>query len=514
MTTPTAPDEGQGLTARTLSGATWSFGSVLVTAGLQLAATAVLARLLEPASFGLIAMALLALRFGQYFAQMGLGQALVQAKTVEPRHISGAHLGSVLLGAMMTAAMFVAAPLFGRLMRAPELVPVLRGMAFVTFFGGFSVAPLALMRREMRFRAIALVEIGSYVLGYIGCGLMLALAGLEVWALVAASLAQVVLMAAAVLVIARAPLTSRRAVQGLQELSGFGSRVSAVGFLEFIASNLDTLAVGRLLGDASLGFYSRGLNMANLPLQHVSAGLSRVLLPSFARMQQERERMREAHTLVSAVFAYYALPVSGGIAACAPVIVGVLLGRGWQPVVPVLEVTCLIAPLTTLTHFSEVVAEAVAALKAKFWLRIAQVGVFAVLLLALSPYGLVGFALAFAGSEALLWVAYIVFLRRVLGHGRRELRRIYAFPVIFGMVAYVTLLMERWALDAIGSPVFVSFVVLLLSGIALVAALTRWGARGVAWSEIRLVLDKAGLCSGEGRMARLVEGIDGLGSPL
>ena len=241
----------ENLTARTLRGTSWSLSSTIVNATLQIVLTAVLARLVLPSAFGLIAMAGLALRFGQYFAQMGLGQALVQTRVVDTDDVAATFTGSLALGAVFSAAFWVLAPAVAVVFRTPALMPVVRVLGIGRIFAGAGTAALSLLRRELRFKAIAVVDVVAYGVGYGLVGVVLAWRGAGVWSLVAASLCQTFLSSAGYYAASRHPLRLAFRWSAYRRLSGFGSRVSIIGFLEFIGSSLDTFAVGRVLGDAT-----------------------------------------------------------------------------------------------------------------------------------------------------------------------------------------------------------------------------------------------------------------------
>lgn len=129
MTDRSSEGQGGDLTSRTMSGLRWSYLSSGVNAVAQLAVTAILARLLYPAAFGVVAMAALILSFGQYFAQMGVGRALVQRPDIDRDDVRVAFTSSVLLGAAFSALFWLAAPLSIYLFHDAEVVPILECLA-------------------------------------------------------------------------------------------------------------------------------------------------------------------------------------------------------------------------------------------------------------------------------------------------------------------------------------------------------------------------------------------------
>src|SRR5665647_3263349 len=299
-----------------MHGTKWTYLSTVVSFVMQLVLTAILARLLAPAAFGLIAMAWLVLRFGQYFAQMGIGQAIVQRQEISRAHIAAGFWSSVAVGAVFSLAVWVAAPLASVLFESPQLVPVLRAMGLTFALSGTSAAAGALLRRQMRFRGMAIADMAAYAAGYGVVGVTLALSGWGVWSLVAASLGQAAVVTVAYNALARPSVVPVLNWRPYRDLLGFGSLVSVISFLEFVNANLDTLAVGRIAGPTSLGYYSRALSLTGLPLVYMGTSLSRVLFPSFSKIQAETARLGRAYLSVITVFAGVGLPIAlGGIVA-------------------------------------------------------------------------------------------------------------------------------------------------------------------------------------------------------
>jgi lipopolysaccharide exporter len=480
-----------GLTARTLSGAKWTYVAVVSTAALQIVFTAVLARLLGPSAFGLMAMAALALRFGQYFAQMGLGQALVQAKEIDRNDIGVGFTVSTLLGVGFYGLFWVIAPGVSAFFRSPDLTPVMRTMSLTFVLAGASVTSLSLLRRDLRFKAISITDMLSYVLGYGSVGVVLALRGFGVWSLVWASLGQSLMCLVGYYAASRHPLRFALRSPRMRPLLGFGSKVSVLGVLEFLASNLDTIAVGRFLGDVMLGFYSRALSIANLPVQYLSTSLSRVLLPSLARIQDDEEKLKRVYLAAIMLFGATAVPIAAGVVGGARPIVLALLGPRWISSVDILRIVAIAAPLTVLTHFGEVVCEARAALNVKLVVRAAQLVVFSALLLGLGRFGVLGFATAFTLSETLMHLAYVVVMRAQLGVRAGEYARAYTPAALFSVVVLTLVSGLAWVCARLGVPAVLTTFLLLLVGAAALGFLVLRTLQGCVWAEAKMWLDRA-----------------------
>lgn len=427
-----APGGVPALGERTARGVKWSYVSTLVNVTLQLGLAAVMARLVAPQAYGLIAMASVALRFATYFSALGLGSALVQKRELSRDEVSGAFASSLYVGVLMYAAVFLAAPLAAAAFDMPAVVPVLRVLGVTLLAGAVGSTGQNLLRREMRFRELAKIEIASFALGYGVVGVGMALRGWGVWALVGSALAQAVISQGLCTWVARPPMGIFFRWRVVRPLYGFGVRVSLLGFLEFVGGNLDTMAVGRLAGASALGVYNRGNTLAMLPLQQLTDAIARVLLPTFGRLQAEHQRLRRGYLLSMTLIAAVVIPVACGMAAGAREIVRVLLGPGWAGAAEVMPFLAIAVCMEMLTRFGAVLLEATARLKVKLAIQVGYMVLLVSLFVFAARFGVVGFAAAWMVGMTVYHLAYLVALSRFLAIGWRDWARVYAGAVATG----------------------------------------------------------------------------------
>lgn len=461
-------DRRESLSARTLRGVRWTYLSTFVNACLQVLVTTVLARLLAPEAFGLVVMGGLVLRFGQYFAQMGISQAIIQRQVLTREHVRAGFWISAFLGAVFSVLVWVGAPLGGAAFGASALTDVLRLMALSFFVSGLSMTASALLRRHMRFRTIAIADVLSCVVGYAAVGITLALLGFGVWSLVAAGLAQAVLVAIVYNLMARPALRPTLVRRAYGDILGFGSMVSAISFMEFLNTNLDTMVVGRTAGATSLGFYSRALGLTGLPMYYISIGLSRVLFPALSRIQKDSARVRAVYLDVICVFAGICLPIALGMSGAAREIILVLYGDKWLPSVQIMQIVAVAAGIATLSHFGGITLEATAHFRQKLVMRGGQLVLFAGLLVGLGRFGLVGYGLAFAISEICLHAVMAASISRLHGATVRQVGSAYWPGLLGGVSAFVLLALESWLGRRVGVPAGAVLLLQILTGFGLV----------------------------------------------
>ncbi len=461
MAPPTGTDlppiaaAGRSLGARAVSGLRWGGASAAVGALLQLAFTAVMARLLAPADFGLMAICLVALRLFSYFSQLGLGAALVQRERLGPEEV---RLALGLTWVVCTAGMLgalAAAPALAWFFRTPGVVPLLGALAPSLLVTGLGAVPVALLRRDLRFRELAWIDTGSYALGYGLVGVVAASAGAGVWSLVITTHAQALLSLAGGWLLVRHPL--RPTLRGDRRgLLGYGGRHSLVAFLEFLSANLDSAVIGRLLGESSLGLYNRALLLTSQPVERAAGVVARVLFPLLSAAQADRRKVGGAFLLGVTLVGVFGGALALGVSAAAGDVVRAVLGPRWGEAAPVVEVLALAVPLAFMSQMAGVTCDALALLDLK--LRIQGLGllVLGALMVALSGGGARGVAWALVAGEALRLTAYLAVLGPELRCAREDVARVLAAVAASGALAWgacagASALAARWGLGPLGA---------------------------------------------------------------
>ncbi|MET4107542.1 lipopolysaccharide biosynthesis protein [Hymenobacter sp. UYP22] len=482
------------LTTAAVHGVKWTTGATITTALLQIGYTATMARLLSPAAFGLVALAGVILRFGSYFAQMGMEQAIIQKAELTRADVRAAFTSSVVLSLVFAALLVVAAPLAASIVQQPEVVPVVRVLAAGLLLTGLNATALSLLRRHMQFRTLAIIEVVAYVLGYGGLGIGLALHGYGVWSLVAATLGQSLLLTILSYLAERHDIRPLLEWETYRPLVAYGSRMSAISFLEFVTGSLDTLLIGRLLGAAALGIYSRGWMLIGLPVYLLTTSVSKVVFPSFSQVQADRPRLRAVYLSSITLVGALVIPICAGAAVAAPEIVRVMLGPDWLAAVPILRVVCAAFALSMVTMFAGVVCDATATLTPKLWLNLLYVVLLTGLFMGLSRYGLLGVAGAVVAGEVLRTVLYLGLMRRVLQVSATAVLSTYVPGLLAGVLVAAGIAGVRELLPSGSVPAAALLLTEILTGGLLLLAF----AVGTPPAQLRHVLRRI--------LQRLLEG--------
>jgi len=432
-----------------------------------------LARLLDPAAFGLMAMTTVVLRFATYFAQMGVGQALVQLPELSSDHVGAAFWASLGLGGVFFLVTWILAPLAASAFAEQRLVPLVRAAAASFVLAGFGITATSLLRRNIRFKQLALVEVGSLAVGSGIVGISCAYHGLGVWSLVAGFLVRS--LVASLLAYALSPhtLSLPRNPSAFRSLYSLGSRYSLITFLEFLAANLDTMIIGRLAGNTTLGLYNRAHRLAYLPVEFAVTSVTKVVFPVFSRLQAQREKFQTAYLSTLMTVGVFSSVVSLSMAPAAEEIVTVLLGPQWTQSTPILRMLVLAVPLTFMAGVSSLVLDASAALNIRLAIQSVLVVCTGAFLLLLRSHGAVGFAAAvvfsqLAGFAAFTFTAFLR-LRLPWRRGWKTFAAVGAAAVTAGIAVFGTTAALRfrgtgsWA--TLGGQILAGGVVLAAAGL-------------------------------------------------
>ncbi len=317
--------------------AAWNYLVFGLSKSSALITTVIVARLLDPADFGLFALALLIINFFDYLKDLGVGAALVQSPGSWKRFAPTALTLVTATGALAGAALAVAAPLAASILDQPELTNMVRVLAIAVTISAVGVLPAALLRRRLDFKRRLWPEFIAAIIKAV-LTIALAVTGFGVWSLVYGQLVGTIALTALYWWVARTPLKYGFDTHEARQLVLYGLSVTGVTFLAFGIANVDYAVVGIRLGDTALGLYTLAFRIPDLLVLSLCIVISEVLFSSLSRLQQDRRHVGEHYLQVLTIVVPLTAPICVVLGAAAPAVIGTLYGSGYAGAAPVLSI--------------------------------------------------------------------------------------------------------------------------------------------------------------------------------
>ena len=321
------------LRASARSGVAWNSLAVSGTALVGLAQIAIAARFLEREDFGLMAMILIVIGFSQNLADLGTANALLHHQQATRRQLESLFWLSLAAGGVLFALVAATGVGFARLWGQPALALWLPVSALVFLFGGASQVSITLMRRELRFRALARIELAASVVG-LSLVAGFAVGGFGVLALVAGQLGVAGVRSLLGLIRARDLFVPafHFAWDEVREMLGFGVYQMGERLVNFASWNLDRFLIALWLGAELLGAYSLAYQLMIRPFRLIAAVTTRVSRPLLARLQQDHEQLLAGYFTSVRIVALLAFPLYVGAFLLSDELVAIVYGEGWSDV--------------------------------------------------------------------------------------------------------------------------------------------------------------------------------------
>lgn len=332
------------ITKQSVSAIKWSALGSIAQYGLSIGAQIVLARMLGPENYGLFAMGTIVLTFSNFFSNFGFAWGLIQIQDLTEEDVRFVFTWQLITGALVAAGLFFLAPLVAGYFNEPRVTEIVQWLSLVCIFTAITAPASNLLRRNLDFRWINIIQIISYSIGYLCVGIPMAYQGAGVWALVAAGISQAFSML--VITFLRQPHTLKPLLwhKGAQEISNVGMTVFVTNFCNWLLNNIDRICLGRYLNSHAVGLYTVGYNLANTPNSLLIGALQPAFLTAGARLQSEPERLRRIYLPVIASVWILITPLFIIFAMLAEHLVGFLYGVNWHSSAQVLTILALSMP--------------------------------------------------------------------------------------------------------------------------------------------------------------------------
>ena len=311
-------------------------------------ATIVLARLLTPEDYGLIGMVAILINLVGMFQYLGLSTATVKWSELNHQQVSTLFWVNMFLSAAIMLITIGSGPLLAWFYKEPRLIGITAGYGVTILFTGLAIQHEAILTRQMRFTAIAIVEVAAILTGFVSA-VVAASRGAGYWSLVLNQLVMTLVTVLGVWTACRwRPGWPARGV-GIRSMLSYGGNITGFNVMTFFSRNLDNALIGKFWGPYQLGVYSRAYQMLLMPMQQINAPLGAVAVPALSRLADQPERYRTAYLSILEKVVMITMPLGALMIATSDWMVLLLLGPQWREtsrIFMMLGIAAMIQPVT------------------------------------------------------------------------------------------------------------------------------------------------------------------------
>jgi lipopolysaccharide exporter len=418
----------RSLMARAAHGFAWVFAWRMATRIMGLGSTLILVRLLAPAEFGIVAIALSFIGSIDQFSQIGVEEALVRMPSPDRRHYDTAFTMIVLRTCLIAIIAVITAWPVAAFFKEPRLAPIMLAIAGVTVIAGFENVGVQDFRREMRFDREFMFQAVPRLAG-ITATIFVALVWRDYWALIVGTAVTRVFRVAMSYVMH--PMRPRFSLAAWRDLIGFSLWTWAICVARVLRDQPTTFIIGRSLGPTGLGMLGVAGEVALLPSTEIVLPMGRSMFSAFALARRSGEDVEAIFRRLVGVTAALTLPASIGIALVAYPLVHLMLGPAWMDAVPILQVIAVGGALAVLGHACHAQFDAFGLLRQDFGVILFAAAARTALVAVLTrDFGLMGAASGFALSSILEPLAYLMVKWWSLPYSGRALTSVMIRPVM------------------------------------------------------------------------------------
>jgi len=427
----------ESLSKKVVRGGIWMFSLRIASRVLLLVSTVILARLLAPGDFGLMGIALLAMGTIETFSQTGFETALVQKKGEIREYLDTVWVSLIIRGTMISAILYFSSPLVGIFFNAPKAIDLIKVIAFIPLINGIANIGVLYFQKELEFRKKFVYITGGAFTGTIAT-VYLAFLLRNVWALVYGTLAGCLAQFALSYLIHSYRPKFKFDWEKVKELFDFGKWIFILGIIVFLVTNVDNALVGKLLGMASLGFYTMAYKFSNFSCTEIAHVISQVSFPAYSKLQDNLPKLKEAYLKVLQIVALISIPLAGGIFVFAPEFTKIFLGDKWIPMVSAMRVLCIFGAVRSIQNTFGALFNGIGKPEIGVKIGIIQLVILSIVIFPFTVnLGIVGTAWAVSSSIVFSCILGVWEIHRLLKFSYITFVKILSFPIILVLILYL-----------------------------------------------------------------------------
>jgi len=413
----------------------------------------IVARLLFPQDFGIMAIAMIFIHLGERLGEFGFNVALIQKEKITHDHIFTVFTINFGIAVILCLSLVIISPFIGKFFNNDLVGTVLSVVAINFLLRGLSSTPLALLQRELSYRRYALVSLLSTLFSS-GSAILFAFLGFKVWSLVLGRLIGTTSEVISSMVMAKWIPKFRYKSWALKEVFSFGLWIFLRGQVAYFIKNIDYFIVSKRLGVVQLGFYDRGASLVNASQRLIGIGVQQVSFSAFSRIQKDAEFLKTTFQKVLLGLTFYNYPIPIGMLLIAPSFIPIVYGEKWIPAILPFQILCIATISTSIEFLTTALATAKGKLKRYVITLIIYFIILAIACFRGSYYGIIGVAIGVVISNILF---YILLVNLLISLGGFKLKDIltpqiptltYVSIMVLGVKLWELLMKKFWPIQS------------------------------------------------------------------
>lgn len=472
------------LKERVIKGLFWLGGLTFLSQLITWAVTIIVIRLLTPADYGLMAMALVYIGFLTLVNEMGLGPAIIQKKAIDEQELKKVSGFVIIINTALFGLMLIAAPFLAGFFSEPRLIAMLRVLSINLILISLYVVPQSILMRELNFRRKSLIDLTAN-LSSSGVVLILALNSFGVWALIWGNVCMNLIKAVAFNSQKSARYWPLFSIKGMKQMISFGGHITLTRTLWYFYSKADIVICGYKFGKELLGIYSVAMHLVSLPIDKISPLFIQIGLPAFSRIQKDPQSVRSNFLKIVRSINFFSFPCFIGLAILAPELMQLILGPKWANVVLPIQILCFVMPFRFINILFAPVVTAVGRPEVITKIMSFTVIIMTASFLIGSFWGIIGLCYAWLTAFPVVFLITAKRSCNVIGLPLKALFNTALIPLIGSIGMAFGILAFKWKLNALLSPLLQLLFVITI-GIA-IYCLTLFLFNKKIFREIRLV---------------------------
>ncbi len=390
---------------RTARSVNWNLFRVVIQTFLGFAVGIALARILPPEAFGLVATATIFMGLAEILGSLGMGAAVIQKNNLTHSQARTASTLSWITGLILAVVVALCAPFLALLFDNDQVKPVIQVMAITLLLASVGAVPRGMMMKRLDFKRLFVVDLVSYLFGYSGLTLILALNDFGVWSLVFGALLSVGISSAMCLWYQSLWPQWKFRGQEIKTLLHSGGGMSLNNLINYCAANVDYLTIGKFQDQHALGLYSRSYHLVTLPLNKIANTLTSVMFPAYSEIQADPHRVKAIYLRLVEVIGLLMFPVMACFAVFGYEVIVGMYGAKWTSAVVAFQILAIAGAFKVIFHLAGPVVQATGHVYREVRQQLIYLAILVVGCFYAAPYGIENVAWVVVLASAWLYIA-------------------------------------------------------------------------------------------------------------